>query len=299
MTSLQCSFTKDRQRESSTLLIVYISILTHRSQRTHPSPPLDKIASLPTVTRRSRRTLRSIMSTLTQQPPAGLGTPPAPGSRLGTPPPASKAIPTDFKSSLAAWWNNSSYREARIAEERLLRRMSMYQPPEPGSPAAGNKGWFNFGGASADPTIAATNHTSETGATVEGKVNIASNNEHGIGDRAGEQVVNEDHTVQPVNLPGTSLVATLRNVFIPTPDPSLAPPHPADPYTASASTSGSAASSVASLDAQGQKKSLSGKKRGKEGKLVDYINTLEISNPEHGNTKEAVVVLHGYAAALG
>lgn len=245
------------------------------------------------------------MSTLTQQPPAGLGTPPN-GSRPRTPPPASKAIPTDFRSSLAAWWNNSSYREARLAEERLLRRMSMYQPPEPGSPAAASKGWFNFGtGASADPATAPTNNTSETGAAVEGQVNTVSSTESGVGDRAGEKVVNEDHTVQPVNLPGTSLVATLRNVFIPTPDPSLAPSHPADPYHAiPTSPTGSAASSVASFDEQGNKKTklrnpLNGKKGGKEGKLVDYLNTLEISNPEHGNSKEAVVVLHGYAAALG
>ena len=179
----------------------------------------------------------------------------------------------------------------------------MYQPPEPGSPTT-NKGWFNFG-TSADPATASTNNTSETGTTIEGKVNTVSSTESGVGDRAGEQVVNEDHTVQPVNLPGTSLVATLRNVFIPTPDPSLAPAHPADPYhTASTSAAGSAASSVASLDSQGNKKAkvlnpLNGKKRGKEGKLVDYLNTLEISNPEHGNSKEAVVVLHGYAAALG
>lgn len=225
------------------------------------------------------------MSSLTQQPPSSLSTP-AP-SRLSTPPlpPPSKAIPTDFRSSLSAWWNNSSYKEARIAEERLLRRLSMYQPPEPGSPNP--KGWFSW---SADPNASST------------KENIPLSSE--VGDRAGEQVVNdENHAVPPVSLPGTSLVATLRNVFIPTPDPSLAPQHPADPHTA-ATPASSLASSTTSLDSAGKRKSLKVQnplhgKKGKEGKLTDYINTLEISNPEHGETKEAVVVLHGYAAALG
>jgi cardiolipin-specific phospholipase len=218
------------------------------------------------------------------QTASGVNTPP---SRISTPPipPPSKAIPTDFKSSLSAWWNNSSYKEARIAEERLLRRMSMYQPPEPGSP--GNKGWFSW---SADPNAATT------------KENIPPRED--VGDRAGEQVVNdENHAVPPVSLPGTSLVATLRNVFIPTPDPALAPQHPADPRT-DASPESSVASSTTSLDSNGKKRAsklvnpLHGKK-GKDGKLTEYINTLEISNPEHGNSKEAVVVLHGYAAALG
>lgn len=236
------------------------------------------------------------MSTLTQTPNA-LTTPPP--SRLSTPPPPpppSKAIPTDFRSSLAAWWNNSSYREARIAEERLLRRMSMYQPPEPGSPATAARGWFNF----------PSSGEGEAGGSrpqappIEGNENVASNNQAGVGDRAGEQVVNEDHAVPPVNLPGTSLVATLRNVFISTPDPSLAPQHPADPHEP-----GSTTSSLLSLDSQGSKKAckphnpLTSRKRAKEGKMVDYINTLEISNPEHSSSKEAVVVLHGYAAALG
>lgn len=163
--------------------------------------------------------------------------------------------------------------------------MSMYQPPEPGSPVS--KGWFSSSSNDDAPPI-------------EGNENVASNSQAGVGDRAGEQVVNEDHAVPPVNLPGTSLVATLRNVFIPTPDPALAPQHPADPYA-----SNSAASSSTSLDSAGNKRSsrlhnpLAGKKRGKEGKLVDYINTLEISNPEHSSSKEAVVVLHGYAAAMG
>jgi cardiolipin-specific phospholipase len=108
-------------------------------------------------------------------------------------------------------------------------------------------------------------------------------------------VNDENHAVPAVSLPGTSLVATLRNVFIPTPDPSLAPRHPADPIGPSP------VSSTTSLDSSGKcqpRNPLHGKK-GKEGKLTDYINTLEISNPEHGNSKEAVVVLHGYAAALG
>lgn len=159
----------------------------------------------------------------------------------------------------------------------------MYQPPEPGSPT---KGWFDWSSSSARG----------------GKEDIAPDTQQGVGDRAGEQVVNEDHTVAPVNLPGTSLVATLRNVFIPTPDPSLAPQHPADPMIAGSS---STTSSTVSLDSQGCKKKGGrlhnplASKKGKEGKLTDYINTLEISNPEHGSSKEAVVVLHGYAAALG
>ena len=79
------------------------------------------------------------------------------------------------------------------------------------------------------------------------------------------------------------LVATLRNVFIPTPDPMLAPAHPADP------AGSSPAPSIASTDS---------KKRHKEKAMVDYINTLEISR-SGDDSKQAVVVLHGYAAALG
>ena len=115
-------------------------------------------------------------------------------------------------------------------------------------------------------------------------------------------VNDENHAVPPVSLPGTSLVATLRNVFIPTPDPALAPQHPADPCIDTPASS--VASSTTSLDSSGKKRAsklvnpLQGKK-GRDGKLTEYINTLEISNPEHGNSKEAVVVLHGYAAALG
>lgn len=161
----------------------------------------------------------------------------------------------------------------------------MYQPPEPGSP--NTKGWFSW---SADPNASTT------------KENIPSDGS--VGERAGEQVVNdENHAVPPVSLPGTSLVATLRNVFIPSPDPALAPQHPADPRT-EVTPDSSVASSTTSLDSSGKKRSsklvnpLHGKKS-KDGKLTEYINTLEISNPEHGNSKEAVVVLHGYAAALG
>lgn len=47
---------------------------------------------------------------------------------------------------------------------------------------------------------------------------------------------------------------------------------------------------------KGMKKTLG---RRKAGKMDDYINTLEISKPEDMGEKEAVVVLHGYAAALG
>jgi cardiolipin-specific phospholipase len=68
------------------------------------------------------------------------------------------------------------------------------------------------------------------------------------------------------------------------------------------SNTGSVASSTTSLDSEGKKKTNVCNplgRKGKEGKWTDYINTLEISNPEHGSSKEAVVVLHGYAAALG
>lgn len=89
---------------------------------------------------------------------------------------------------------------------------------------------------------------------------------------------------------GDGLVATLRNVFIKTPNPDDAPAHPVDPIEA-----GSSASSVASTS--------SGKKghckKDKEGRLVDYINTMEISNAANRSSSEAVVVLHGYAAAMG
>jgi cardiolipin-specific phospholipase len=98
----------------------------------------------------------------------------------------------------------------------------------------------------------------------------------------------EQEAVEVVEPLGTEhgLVATLRNVFIPTPDPSKAPAHPADPAGASPAPSIASTSSTDS------------KKKHKEKALVDYINTLEISK-SGDDSKQGVVVLHGYAAALG
>lgn len=94
--------------------------------------------------------------------------------------------------------------------------------------------------------------------------------------------------VEEANVPADNgLVATLRNVFVPTPNPDMAPPHPADPI---GPAKASPASSVSDKSSKSSKK---------EGKLVDYINTLEISSPADKTSKEAVVVLHGYAAAMG
>jgi len=106
--------------------------------------------------------------------------------------------------------------------------------------------------------------------------------------RAGDEVVN------PLPVTGTGLVATLRNVFIPTPDPALAPAHPADPIVETPPSS--AASSTSSLP--------SGRKHHKlhhplHQKHEDFINTLEISSPENASSREAIVVMHGYAAAMG
>ena len=89
---------------------------------------------------------------------------------------------------------------------------------------------------------------------------------------------------------GSGLIATLRNVFVPSPNPDLAPAHPVDPI----SNSPSPASSISEKKKSGH---LSHKKT--EDKLSDYINTLEISSPDNAKSKEAVVVLHGYAAAMG
>lgn len=228
--------------------------------------------------------------------------------RVSTPPPPpSKAIPTDFRSSLSAWWNNSSYKEARIAEERLLRRLSMFAPSEAPPPAT--KGWFGSSQADTASTSASAGNSSvSNGDNLEQgvpKTTATASDLAKTSSRAGEQVVTDSRAVPPVSLPGTSLVATLRNVFIPTPDPSAAPAHPADPRLPGGADTTS--SSTTSLDSQCKKRvrphnPLKGLKaaHGKEGgKNVDYINTLEISSPEHGESKEAVVVLHGYAAALG
>ena len=93
---------------------------------------------------------------------------------------------------------------------------------------------------------------------------------------------------------GSGLIARLRDVFVPTPDPSLAPQHPVDPLPGPSS-------SASSLASHTEKKKLHFKhgSKTKSGKLVDYINTLEISSKENANSKEAVVVMHGYAAAMG
>ncbi|WVR08294.1 hypothetical protein IAU60_005343 [Kwoniella sp. DSM 27419] len=193
--------------------------------------------------------------------------PPRPGSapsRSSTPtPPPSRAIPTDFRSSLSAWWATSSYKEARLAEERLLRRMASFEPvpiPEP-------KGWFG---------ALSTTQTSEQAAMPD----------HEVG-----------QIKDPLPIKGTGLVTTLRNVFIPTPNPADAPGHPADPRSPTASGNNSAASSTSDLSTSSATKHWS--KKGKEAKLVDYINTLEITASENKHAMEGVVVLHGYAAALG
>lgn len=100
---------------------------------------------------------------------------------------------------------------------------------------------------------------------------------------------------------GHGLVATLRNVFIPTPNPDLAPAHPADPIEGgSGEMEGSSPTPSIASTSSGGSTCKTGKRRSRAGgKLVDYINTLEISRPEDKDGKEAVVVLHGYAAALG
>ncbi|KAK8849446.1 hypothetical protein IAR55_004779 [Kwoniella newhampshirensis] len=212
-------------------------------------------------------------SALSHAPPARPTSAPPGGSGTLTP---SRAIPTDFKSSLAAWWSNSSYKEARLAEERLLRRMSMFEST-PAHPAP-SKGWFGLSSGHHAPTPT-TNQSSDN--------------------------VGEINTSEPIPIQGTGLVATLKNVFIPTPDPAMAPEHPADPrdqnLTTSAASSASDLSSGAGSATGSEKKHKHrlSKCKKDDGKLVDYINTLEISASENKNSKEAVVVLHGYAAALG
>lgn len=164
-------------------------------------------------------------------------------------PPPSRPIPTDFRSSLATWWNSNGYRDARTAEDRLLRRLNYYQPSAQEVP----KGWFSWGHAEADERPVTTVTPSQNG-----------------------------------------LVASIRKVFIPTPDPHAAPAYPGAPV----------ASSVESIHSQDSGKCkkdhrLSIHHKHHDGKMVDYINTLEFSSPEIKDSKEAVVVLHGYAAALG
>lgn len=212
-----------------------------------------------------------------------------PSSSPTPPPPASRNIPKDFRSSLAAWWSTSSYKETRVAEERLLRRLSMYQPapaaaPPPPSTApagvqeqAGGRSWFGFGTSS--KSTSTTSLPTQT--------------------HAAEDVAPRPQPVASSSAPSSGLVATLRNVFIPTPDPADAPAHPADPRDLSPSSS--ATSSVHDPTHEEKKSHHRKSKYCKtdEGKLRDYINTLEISTPANQDSKEAVVVLHGYAAALG
>lgn len=170
--------------------------------------------------------------------------------------------------------------------------------PSPSSPEE-VKGWFGWGSGS--QASAKEDPKSQNG-SVEGlarsmsrttadQLNEAEQN------RAGEEVS------LPVGIGSTNLIATIKNVFIPTPNPDHAPAHPADPVEPSASapgesaTTASASSSTSSLSGEKSKKVKCHKV--KDDKLVDYLNTLEISTPENANSKEAVVMLHGYAAALG
>ncbi|WWD20070.1 hypothetical protein CI109_104544 [Kwoniella shandongensis] len=209
----------------------------------------------------------------TSAPPTGTVS----GSGTITP---SRAIPTDFKSSLAAWWSNSSYKEARLAEERLLRKLAFYEST-PHTPPEVSKGWFGLGTPSANASASGSNTPTPT----------------------SDPALTDSQSI-PLN--GTGLVATLRNVFIPTPDPAQAPEHPADPRTIvdggatdSAASSASDLSSRSGTSSEKKHKHRLSKCKKDEGKLVDYINTLEISTRENKDSKEAVVVLHGYAAALG
>ena len=151
----------------------------------------------------------------------------------------------------------------------------MFEPP---APPPASIGWFGWG---AKQPLASPE--------VESKVDAAGQE---LGDsRAGDEVVN------PLPVTGTGLVATIRNVFIPTPNPALAPAHPADPVEQP--SLGSALSSTSSLP-NGEKIHRGAHQHpGRKDKHEDYINTLEISSPENASTREAVVVLHGYAAALG
>ncbi|WWC95304.1 hypothetical protein V866_002165 [Kwoniella sp. B9012] len=192
---------------------------------------------------------------------------------LSAPPlPRARDIPKDFKSSLSAWWSTSSYREARLAEERLLRRMAAFEPSSVPAQQI-SKGWFGSGSSSSNKQT--TNN--DLPETEIGQIK------------------------EPLPISSTGLVATLRNVFIPTPNPTLAPQHPADPrdITPGSATSSSTDLSGASASTKEKKKHHHKCKKGEEGKMVDFINTLEITKPQDKDSKEAVVVLHGYAAALG
>ncbi|WRT69423.1 uncharacterized protein IL334_006409 [Kwoniella shivajii] len=216
--------------------------------------------------------------------------PPSPAVRSVTPPlPPSRDIPKDFKSSLSAWWSTSSYKEARLAEERLLRRMASFEPsstaslspPSHSSTKSESKGWF-FGGSSTSSSATATT--------------AASKKE--LDDKLPVEEVGQIKDPLPLQ---NGLVATLKNVFIQTPNPNDAPQHPADPreITSASATSSLSDLSQTSINSSHGKIKKHCKKDKNQGKLVDYINTLEITSNENKDSKEAVVVLHGYAAALG
>ena len=224
-------------------------------------------------------------------PGSRTGTPTLPDKRASTPqpapPPASKPIPQDFRSSLEAWWNNSSYKEARIAEERLMRRMAMFEPTAPQQQA---KGWFSWGSGHGGHH----RHPDKEGAneSPDGLESPSIRTQQ----HAEVDVNAETAAAQAIAVDG-GLVAKLRDVFIPTPDPSLAPQHPIDPIEVSPPTS--SASSMSGAHSNKCHHDLHMKHHRNKGKMVDYINTLEITSPENMGSKEAVVVLHGYAAALG
>lgn len=152
-----------------------------------------------------------------------------------------REIPTDFRSSLSAWWSSSGYKDGRAAEDRLLRRLKYYRSPPPPPP----KGWFTSASEAIEPTAVPE---------------------------------------------GSGLVATLRTVFIPSPDPSAAPSTPAGIKSSAASVNSDHSSAHSKHHLKCNKH---------EEKHSQYINTLEISDDATRNSKEAVVVLHGYAAALG
>ncbi|OCF37260.1 cardiolipin-specific phospholipase [Kwoniella heveanensis BCC8398] len=211
----------------------------------------------------------------------------APPLRTETPPPPpSRAIPTDFRSSLSAWWSTSSYKEARLAEERLLRRMASFEPTPP-STLTESKGWFG---------LSRGTHNSAAASRADGAMPAMTAEQANMDDSEIGQIK------EPISIKGTGLQATLRNVFIPTPNPADAPQHPADPRESSSSAASSSTdlSSAASASTSTHvKKHHCKHHKDKDGKLVDYINTLEVTSPENKQSKEAVVVLHGYAAALG
>ncbi|WVQ75218.1 hypothetical protein IAR50_004830 [Cryptococcus sp. DSM 104548] len=190
-----------------------------------------------------------------------------------TPLPQSREVPKDFRASLSAWWSSGSYKESRLAEERLLRRLTMYEPKVEEAKVEGSKGWFGWGHGASSVTESQS---------------------------AAAQAAPTTRLEGSSSASPTGLVATLRNVFIPSPNPDDAPLHPADPRSPLASSpSLSPASSTTSVNAQHKKHKIKCHKDQKDGELVDYINTLEISAPKDKGSREAVVVLHGYAAALG